>query len=112
MSLPPHSLATSPPTFLNMPLGPCPKECKCIQDQMASCTTSQDSAAVKDVLVEKSSFILLAVQGQSCEGVNLPKPCHNSYISSLFNFHDLTQEHIEVKRVDLVYFVCFHCQHV
>ena len=33
----------SPSSFLNMPLGPRPKECTCIQGQMASCTTSQDA---------------------------------------------------------------------
>ena len=42
-SLPRHSLASSSPSFSIMPLGPRPKECTCIQDQMASCTTSQDS---------------------------------------------------------------------
>ena len=44
--------------------------------------------------------------------MNLLILCHNSYIFSLFNFDDLTQEHFDVKRVDHVYFVCFHCQHV
>ena len=38
--------------------------------------------------------------------------CDQSVNLPILNFDDLTQEHIKVKRVDLVYFVCFHCQHV
>ena len=48
------------------------------------------------------------IESRGCDqSVNFAILCHNSYISTLFNFDDLTQEHIGVKRVDLVYFVVF-----